>query len=184
MTSFPGAIYTPRDRANKDGVVYDPDEETIIYVEDVDKTDDEIYAIEEILGGDVSGASASLLARLIAMDSAILLRRTFMPRVKTSVNVATPTLNTDDYDCHTITALDRTITSMSINLSGTPTNFQKLLIRIKDDGTARQVIWGGSFADGTRALPVTTIAGKTLLVGLIYDSVTADWHCEASGSRS
>jgi len=183
MTSFPGAIYTPRDRANKDGVVYDPDEETIIYVEDVDKTDDEIYAIEEILGGDVSGASASLLARLIAMDSATALKVAIAPRVKTTVSSATPNLDTDDYDCHTITALDRNITSMSINLSGTPANFQKLLIRIKDDGTAREIIWGSKFANGVGTLPDTTILGKVLLIGFIYDTVTSDWHCDAVGSR-
>jgi len=34
---------------------------------------------------------------------------------------------------------------MTTNLSGTPTNFQSLIIRIKDNGTARAITWGASF---------------------------------------
>jgi len=34
---------------------------------------------------------------------------------------------------------------MTTNLSGTPTNFQSLIIRIKDNGTARAITWGDSF---------------------------------------
>lgn len=39
----------------------------------------------------------------------------------------------------TITALAAAITSFTTNLSGTPTTGQKLIIRIKDDGTARAI---------------------------------------------
>jgi hypothetical protein len=84
----------------------------------------------------------------------------------------------------TITAQAAAITSMTTNLSGTPTNFQKLLIRIKDDGTARAITWGASFQSGTATLPTTTVLGKTLMVGLMYDSVDAKWTCEATGSRA
>jgi hypothetical protein len=73
----------------------------------------------------------------------------------------------------TITALAENITSMSTNLSGTPTNFQKLIIRIKDNGTARTIAWGTSFASRGETLPVTTVLSKVLMVGLIYNTVTS-----------
>lgn len=106
------------------------------------------------------------------------------PRVGTVASSATPSINTDDVEAYSITALAAAITSMTTNLTGTPTNFQKLIIRIKDDGTARGITWGTSFQSGSATLPTTTVLGKTLMVGLIYDSVDSKWTCEASGSRA
>jgi len=105
-------------------------------------------------------------------------------RVYTITSSSAPTIDTDAYDYVSITALAEDISSMSTNLSGTPINFQKLVFRIKDNGVARSINWGASFQAGTIGLPTTTIVGKTLLVGFMYDSVDAKWTCEASGSRS
>lgn len=104
-------------------------------------------------------------------------------RVGSTTSSATPTINTDNVDCYSITAQAEAITSFTTNLSGTPTNFQKLIIRIKDNGTARAITWGASFQSGSATLPTTTVLGKTLMVGLIYDSVDSKWTCEATGSR-
>lgn len=105
-------------------------------------------------------------------------------RVGTVASSATPTINTDNYDAYTITALATNITSMTTNLSGTPTDFQSLTIRIKDNGTLRTITWGASFQDGGVKLPITTKAGKVLLVGLIYNSTDSKWTCEAVGERA
>jgi len=101
------------------------------------------------------------------------------PRVTTEVSAAEPTINTDNTDLHSITALATAITSFTTNLTGTPTNGQKLMIRIKDDGTARAIAWGASFSSKGATLPTTTTIGKLLTVGLIYNSVTSDWECVA-----
>jgi intracellular sulfur oxidation DsrE/DsrF family protein len=101
-------------------------------------------------------------------------------RITTIVSNATPTINTDNCDAVTITALATAITSMTSNLSGTPTNFQKLVFRIKDDGTARAITWGASFEACGVALPTTTVISKRLTVGFLYDTVTAKWGCVAS----
>lgn len=53
---------------------------------------------------------------------------------------------------------------MTTNISGTPTDFQKLLIRIKDNGTARAITWGASFEAKGVALPTTTVISKVLTV--------------------
>jgi hypothetical protein len=105
------------------------------------------------------------------------------PRVSTETSSATPTINTDNVDAHSITALATDITSFTTNLSGTPTNFQKLIIRIKDDGTARAIAWGASFEAKGVALPTTTVISKVLTVGFIYDTVTSKWGCVASSQE-
>lgn len=109
-----------------------------------------------------------------------LTNKRITPRVTTITSSATPTINTDDCDAVTITALAAAITSMTTNLSGTPTNFQKLIFRIKDNGTARAISWGSSFEAKGVALPTTTTLGKVLTVGFIYDTVTSKWGCVAS----
>lgn len=98
-------------------------------------------------------------------------------RVGSTTSSATPTINTDDVDCYKITALATAITSFTTNLSGTPTDFQELTIRIKDDGTARAITWGASFTNHGAILPTTTTISKTLTVKFIYDSVAAIWGC-------
>ena len=103
-------------------------------------------------------------------------------RVWTAASDATPDVNSDDYDAVTITALAAAITD--VNMSGTPTNFQKLIFRIKDNGTARAITWGSDFEDAGVALPTTTVISKLLTVGFIYNSVSGKWGCVASVSQT
>jgi len=69
---------------------------------------------------------------------------------------------------------------MTTNLSGTPVNFQRLIFRIKDNGTARAITWGASFEALGVALPTTTTINKRLTVGFIWDSTTSKWGCVAA----
>lgn len=106
------------------------------------------------------------------------------PRITTIVSSGTPTVNTDDCDAVTITAQAAAITSMTTNLTGAPTNFQKLIYRIKDDGTGRAITWGASFESKGVTLPATTVANKVLTVGFLYDTVALKWGCVASVSEA
>lgn len=104
----------------------------------------------------------------------------FTARVGSTTSSATPTIDTDNYDEYDITALATAITSMTTNLSGTPNNGDRLLIRFKDNGTARTIAWGTSFvSSGTATLLATTVISKTHYVGLLYDSTAAKWVCVA-----
>lgn len=62
--------------------------------------------------------------------------------------------------------------------TGTPVQGQALMIRIKDNGTARAITWttgtGGYRAIGV-TLPTTTVINKTTYVGLIYNSTDSRW---------
>ncbi len=116
--------------------------------------------------------------------TATLTNKWVQPRVGSTTSSATPTINTDSVDAYSITAQAAAITSFTTNLSGTPVNFQKLIIRIKDDGTARAITWGSSFEAKGVALPTTTVISKVLTVGFIYDSVSAKWGCVASAQEA
>lgn len=100
-------------------------------------------------------------------------------RTNTVTSSATPSINVDTTDEFTITALGTAITSMSMNLSGAPVNGQHLIIRILDDGTARGIAWGASFASRGVALPTTTVISKYVYIGLIYNSTAVIWDCVA-----
>lgn len=101
-------------------------------------------------------------------------------RVGSTASSATPSINTDTTDMFEITAQAAAIASMTTNLTGTPVDGQKLLIRVKDNGTARAITWGASFgSSGIATLLATTAASKTHMIGLIYDSTATKWICQA-----
>ena len=93
---------------------------------------------------------------------------------------ATPTINTDNYDVVVITALAAAITSMTTNLTGTPNDGDKLLLRFTDNGTARAITWGAKFgSSGIATLLATTVISKVHNVGLVWDATKALWMCMA-----
>jgi hypothetical protein len=101
-------------------------------------------------------------------------------RTGTTTSSATPTINTDNIDFYSITALAAAITSFTTNLTGTPTEGQKLWIAITDNGTARAITWGASFEASTVALPTTTVISTRLDVGFVWNTVTSKWRCLAT----
>jgi hypothetical protein len=100
------------------------------------------------------------------------------PRVGSVASSATPTINTDNVDYYGLTAQTVDITSFTTNLSGTPTDGQKLWIYIV--GTAaRAISWGASFEASTAALPTTTVSTNRLDVGFVWNIATSKWRCVA-----
>lgn len=105
------------------------------------------------------------------------------PRVVAVTVSATPAINTDNGDKFTITTQNAAITSMTTNLTGTPTSGQTFILEILDDGTPRGITWGASFASGPGTLPTTTTASKWLYVGFEYSASRSKWICLATGSE-
>ena len=52
---------------------------------------------------------------------------------------------------------------------------QKLLLRIKDDGTARALTWDAIYRAGDIALPTTTTQSKAMYLGFVYSDLAAKW---------
>jgi hypothetical protein len=61
------------------------------------------------------------------------------------------------------------------NPTGTAVDGHGILIRIKDNGTARALTWGAKFRAFNDALPTTTVISKTTYVGVIYNLTDDKW---------
>lgn len=92
----------------------------------------------------------------------------------TTSGTITPAGNTSDQ--YEILGLTGNITIAAP--SGTPTAGQKLVLRIKDNGSNRGITWtttsGAYRAIGT-LLPTSTVAGKVTYVGCIYNATDGYW---------
>ena len=98
------------------------------------------------------------------------------PRVLSTATASTLPINVTSFDAVTITAL---ATAITFSITGTPVDFQKLTIRIKDNNTAKAITWPGTFINRGAVLPATTTAGKIVSVGVIYNSALSTWDCVA-----
>lgn len=103
-------------------------------------------------------------------------RTSFKSSTAASTTTATPNGNTDFY---AITAQAAALTIANPNVTGpfAPVDGFGMVFRIKDDGTARAITWGAAYrAMGIGlALPITTVAGKTMYVGCIYNAADSTW---------
>lgn len=59
--------------------------------------------------------------------------------------------------------------------SGTPANGNRLVIRVKDNGTARTLAFNAIYRAIGVTLPTTTVINKTLYLGCIYNSADSKW---------
>jgi hypothetical protein len=104
------------------------------------------------------------------------------PRVSTSASFASPLIwNSDNFDLYAATAQS---VSLTINAdAGTPFNGQKMIFRIKDNGTARALTFTTGVSKGFRAigvaLPTTTVVNKVIYVGCIYNAAEERWDAVA-----
>jgi hypothetical protein len=113
-----------------------------------------------------------------AVTAGSIISTRITPRVSTTTSSATPTINTDTTDQYGLTAQAVDITSFTTNLSGTPTDGQKLWIYIV--GTAaRAITWGASFESSTATLPTTTVTTNRLDIGFVWNAATSKWRCVA-----
>lgn len=105
-------------------------------------------------------------------------------RVQSVADAATITPDADSNDCVDITAIAQAFTIA--NPTGTPTNFQRLRIRIKDNGTARAITFGSAYVAGGTALPTTTVLSKIMLLGFEYDTANGlnKWRLVANAQEA
>ena len=95
-------------------------------------------------------------------------------RIGTETSSATSTPTADTVDQWNVTAL--AVADTFAAPTGTPTDGQNLVIRIKDNGTARALSWNAIYrASSDLALPSTTILSKTLYLGFKYNAADSKW---------
>ena len=92
------------------------------------------------------------------------------PRVQTVASSATVTpVSTNDLVTITAQAVGLSL----LNPTGSFVEGQALMIRIKDNGTARTIAFGTSYRAIGVTLPTTTVISKTIYLGIIYNSTDA-----------
>ena len=93
-------------------------------------------------------------------------------RVQTVTSSATVTpVSTNDLVIITAQAVGLTLA----NPTGTFTEGQALIIRIKDNGTARGITFDTNYRAIGVTLPTTTVISKTMYLGIIYNATDSKW---------
>jgi hypothetical protein len=105
--------------------------------------------------------------------TATLTNKRLTPRVTSVASSATPAPSSDTDDQYQLTALAANATFAAP--TGTPADGQSLIIRIKDNGTARTLAWNAAYRAIGVALPSTTVISKTMYVGMRYNAADSKY---------
>lgn len=101
-------------------------------------------------------------------------KQNYLSATSTDASTATPTpIGSSFQNFYTLTALATNATIAAP--SGTPTNLNRLIIRIKDNGTARTLAYNAIYRAVGITLPTTTTISKTIYLGCIYNSADSKW---------
>lgn len=107
-------------------------------------------------------------------DTQTLTNKRVTQRIVSIASSSTPTPNGDTTDIYELTALAVGATFGAP--TGTPNDGDKLIIRIKDNGTAQSLAWNAIYRfSSDLAAPTTTVISKTMYLGFIYNSADSKW---------
>ena len=96
----------------------------------------------------------------------------------TDAATITPSITVSQYS---ITALAQPATFAN---PAAGSNGQRLIIRIKDNGTARALTWDTSYRAVGSILPTSTVANKVTYVGMVYNTQDSYWDVVAAVTQS
>jgi len=135
---------------------------------------------------ELGNASDTTLSRSAAGTLAVegIRVKTTTPLVLSAASYTTDTgtsLNMDNLDMFIVTAQAGALLFNAPG--GTLVQGRTLVIRIKDNGTARALTWNAVFRAMGTALPSTTVLGKTLYLGFFYNSTDTKWDLVASAQE-
>lgn len=96
-----------------------------------------------------------------------------LPRIQSVTSSSTVTPNADTDDIVIVTAQAASLTLA--NPSGSPIHGQVILIRIKDNGTARSISYGAQYRAFGSALSSTTTISKTLYIPIVWNATDSKY---------
>jgi hypothetical protein len=115
----------------------------------------------------IEDSAASFVKKAVTVGD---LRKT---RITSTASTATLTVDSSITDQSILTAQAAALTIASP--TGGPEDGQKLIIRLKDNATARAITWNAIFRAMGTTLPTTTVISKTVYIGCIYNSTDTKW---------
>jgi hypothetical protein len=136
-------------------------------------------AYAAIAESDVTNLTTDLAAKASLTGAQVLTNKQITPRVQAVTSSATVTPSPDTDDLVVITAQAAGLTVANPTPVVNVVQGQKLIIRIKDNGTARAISYGTQYRTLGPALPSTTVISKTLYLGLLYNSTDTKWDLVA-----
>jgi hypothetical protein len=92
-----------------------------------------------------------------------------------SASSVTPDISAYNQYSYTALAAGLTIEAPT----GTPVDGDRLMFRIKDNGTSRAITWNAIYRIVGTVLPIATVANKTSYVGCIYNAADTKWDVVA-----
>jgi len=126
--------------------------------------------------GGLSGSTTTITLGSTAAPGVVTVNGSYQPLTASTTSGATITPTAGTTNQYNVTAL--AVSATIAAPSGTPVDGQKLLIRIKDNGTAQTLTWtttsGAYRAEGV-TLPTTTVASTPLYIGCVYNSQDSYW---------
>lgn len=140
--------------------------------------------------GDVVGPASSVAGRIatysdttgkLLADGGKSIADLRAPNIQSVTSSATVT-PTFDNDMVKITAQAAGLTLA--NPTGTAIPGLGMVIRIKDNGTARSISYGTQYRAIGITLPSTTVINKTTYIAMIYNSDDTTWDCIATGTQA
>lgn len=131
-----------------------------------------------------NGTGIGLAGNVFSIDTATTVDKTtaqtltnkrWQPRVSSATSTSTLTPEIDTYDIFHLTALAANLTIANHSTS-TPANWEKMEIRLLDNGTSRTITWGSNYAASVGvALPARTVVSKNMQIFLEYNSNLSKW---------
>lgn len=107
------------------------------------------------------------------------------PRIVSAASYTTDTWTSLDVSTCDIFIVTAQAWALLFNApSWTPVQWERLIIRIKDNWTARALTWNAIFRAMWTSLPSTTVLSKTLYLGFIYNSTDSKWDLIASAQEA
>ena len=136
------------------------------------------------LGNVDNTSNATERAATATLENKTLIASTnVVEEVTTTASSATPTPTGGSLrNFFTVTALAAGATFAAP--SGTPVNGNYLMMRIKDNGTARSLAFNAIYRAIGVTLPTTTVISKTLYIGCRYNSADSKWDVLAVGQEA
>ena len=141
-----------------------------------------------VMGADVNippGGSATLLYVVAESRWRVLAQvEAHVTRAQSVVSAATVTPNADTDDLVSVSAQAAPLTLANPSPVVTVVQGQKLIVRIKDDGTTRAITYGNQYRAIQSSLPAATIASKILYLGFIYNATDTKWDLVANAQEA